>query len=244
MIYKKNLLSYCLWILYTVAAAMGLFALAAYVCLKMGYPAWSGFAASLCLLLAEAFACAFFHALNKRRGIKSREDSDKYRLWLSVAEGLTVTVILGILLTMRIISLSAASRQSALFEEAMVKSGGIIEPSFRISDYLYIRAVNLVCVVFGNKITAVYIFQIVLQLLAFVMIYFAVRRLSGVLPAVCSVLFPGIITNFNSTATDLSTAVMLFFMFALGLLVVSGCFGRSAKGFKLLYCISGVYTGF
>lgn len=241
MVFKKSFLSYCLWILYTFAAATGLFAFAAYICFKMGYPAWNGFAACLCLLLAEASACAFFHTMNKRG--KNKRHYNKNNIKLSVAEGLAVTVILGIILAMRIMSISYASSMSPFFDQAMVSPDIKIEPSFQSSVYFYLKALNIICFVFGNKIAAGYVFQIILQLLAFVMLYFAVRKISGALPALCAVLFPGIIANFNDAALTLSPKTMLFFIFALGLLIVSACF-RRGRNLIIVWLIAGIYVGF
>lgn len=253
MVFKKSFLSYCLWILYTVATAAGLFAFAAYICLKMGYPTWTGFAACLCLLMAEALACAFFHVMNKRGRRKRHNNKNNIannntnentvKIRRSAAEGLTVVVIFGILLIMRIMSITYASAQSPFFDEAIVRSGIKIEPSFQTSVYMYLRTLNFICFVFGNKITVGYIFQIVLQLWAFIMLYFAVRKISGVIPAVCAVLFPGIIYNFNDAATVLSPRTMLFFIFALGLLLVSVCFDRD-RGKPAFWFIAGIYIGF
>lgn len=241
MVFKKNFLSYCLWILYTFAAATGLFAFAAYICFKMGYPAWNGFAACLGLLLAEALACAFFHTMNSRG--KNKRHYNKNNIKLSVAEGLAVVAILGIILAMRIISISYASSQSSFFDQAMVRSGVKIEPSFQSSVYFYLKTLNLICFVFGNKIAAGYVFQIILQLLAFVMLYFAVRKISGILPALCAILFPGIIANFNDAAFTLSPKSMLFFIFALVLLIVSACFGRGGNQ-TAVWLIAGASVGF
>lgn len=253
MVFKKSFLSYCLWILYTVAIATGLFAFAAYICLKMGYPAWNGFAACLGLLLAEALACAFFHAMNKRRksrlynntnnNTNSNISDNAVKIRRSAAEGLTLVVILGILLAMRIVSILGASPKSPYFDTAMVRSGMKIEPSFYTSVYIYLKALNFVFFVFGNKIIAGYIFQIVLQLLAFVMLYFAVRRISGVLPAACAVLFPGIISNFNDAATVLSPRTIVFLIFAVGLFLASLCFDKG-RGKPAIWLITGVYIGF
>jgi len=241
MVFKKSILSYFLWIIYTVSTVTCLFAFAAYICFRMGYPARNGFAACLCLLLAEALACAFFHVVNKHR--KNKGHYDNGNLKLSVAEGLTVIVILGIILVMRIISLSDASPQSTFFDQAMVRNGTGIEPSFQTSVYFFVKVLNFICFVFGNKITAGYVFQIVTQLAAFVMLYFAVRKVSGVLPALCAVLFPGMISNFNEAALILSTHSILFFIFALGLLTASVCFGRWGNH-TAAWIITGVFTGF
>lgn len=249
MVFKKNFLSYCIWIVYTVAAATCLFAFAAFICLKMGYPARIGFSACLGLLLAEAFACAFFHALRKRR--MQRDDSGKRvyagaenRMGKAVAEGIFVVAVLGSIFAMRVLSMPKALPESPLFDAAMVRAGVRIEPSFDSSVFFCLQILHFVFFLFGNKITAGYAFQIVMQLLAFILLYFAVRKISGVVPALCGVLFPGIIVNLNESATVLSPRTMIFFLFTLGLFFVSTVFGRKKRGDFVRYFLSGVYIGF
>lgn len=233
---RKNVFSYFMWFLYAAAVCGSLFRISGEFSRRMGY---SGAAelvmGSLWLLLSGLFV----FAVNKyiRNENKRKKEGKMISL---VTESAIAVFLLGIGIFLRLYGIEKAGDSAAYFESAMVAEGQIIPPVVHGAVYWYLQLLHLVFVIFGNKLLAGIGLQILLQVVAAAFFYLAVRKLSGVFPALVMLGFimagPGMVEE----SLMLSPKMLLLVIYAAVLWAVVT--GIKDKKPVLFYFLTGLFT--
>jgi hypothetical protein len=240
MVLKKSIVSYFLWIIYAVAAVAGLLLFASIICDRAQYSESAGLAVCACVFVAEAAACAIFHALAKHNRIKTK------RINLSIFEGVAAVIILAAALAFYIMNMQGGTAQSIYYDAAVVKSGSVISFAGDVTEFLYLKALNFLFFVFGNKITVATVLQIVISFVSLVLIYFAVRRLAGAVSALISLVFMAVSGVFVGMMSNVEPDAFRFLIFSAGLYITAVCFPRKKNLVLKLFLalLAGIYIGF
>lgn len=237
MIWKKNVFSFLLWLLYAFIAGISLVAYLAVFCTKMGYPGWCGIALTGLWTLTGLLLMQF----SRRRRKPQPKAPGRAPSW-NIAEGAAVVLLLAAGLVIRIMEFAPDGEGSAYFEYAKVAEGAAIPQVVHGIDYLYLKLLHLVFLVLGNKIMAGYWLQLALQMLAVLVFYFAVRRLSGAVPAAGLLLFVSVSPYIRAQVLTLSPRMLLFFLYGAALwLMASGLDGE--KGTPVRGLFAGLLAG-
>ncbi len=175
MSWKKGAYSYLIWFVYTVVTGCTLSVIAGVFCGRTGITAYWG------ILFAAIFFLAAGNVvfLIRRWMRKWVSFAEKNRVLLQVLEAALAVALLGAGLALRIGGIDGALQPSVYFEAAKVAEGQGIPQSAHGAAYYYVWMLHAVFVLLGNHFQAGIWLQIVLQLIAFVMLFFVVRRLGG-----------------------------------------------------------------
>ena len=113
------------------------------------------------------------------------------------------------------------------FQIACVKEGTGVPRLVHGAVYLYLQYLHTVCLFFGNKFIVCIWAQIILYLVAAIVVYFAIRRLAGVLPAMVLLGFMMFAKGLQRKALSLNPNVLFLLLFAIALHMVIIClFGK------------------
>lgn len=237
MNWKKNVFSYFMWLLYTIAAGSGLFCVIAFWGRRAGY------SLPICLLIscvclfaagAAVFFLHFFAGAALALGENKRLD---YLL-----EGIAVIVLLGAGIFLCIRNFPENFAGEGYYELAKVtKEGGVIQVVHG-AVYLYLQLLHIVCLLFGNKIAVCVWLQTVLYLITAVILYLAVRRLAGVIPAITMLAFMMFTPFLAVESRTLSPNILFLFIYAIALHFVAFCLKKSRCSY-LWYILTGIVIG-
>lgn len=183
MRWKKNGLSYLIWFIYLLTVVFGLFCLANASCGVLGFPFYWGIALGLLWLSLAGVAVYGRHALgaaeNRGNGPGAGERIGDGRGAAMVAEASLTVILLAVGLILRVNSLDAAGQGAAYYEAASVIPGRSMPEIAHGASYLYVWLLHGIFYFLGNKMIIGVFCQILLQLLALLLLYLAVRRLAG-----------------------------------------------------------------
>lgn len=133
------------------------------------------------------------------------------RLWLSIQSDM------------------AAVSLTAYYQAAMVRSGEQAAFMVHGASFLYTRCLSLVFAFLGNKVEAAVGFQIFLQSLSLLLVFFAVRKIAGRIPA-CMTMFVFSISSFYREQIFALTPECLFFVLFLTGVLLIGSYGQAYRG--------------
>ena len=218
MIWKKSAFSYLPWIIYTAFTGIGLVVSLAGFCAGAGLPAMTGFVISAVLFVAGLVLSWLF---DEKISIKQWERSERTARIMLMAEGVIMVLLLAAGLVLRIMGLAHAAQDSAYFAYAKIAQGQTLPRLVHGMEYLYLELLHGLFFLVGNKLTAAYWLQILLQLFAVVLLYFAVRKLAGVLPACSMLAFVALSPGMQSEALTLSPRMFYLLLYALVLCFLS-----------------------
>lgn len=242
MNWKKNGFSYILWIVYTVMVSVGVLGITSTICYRTGYPKEYGIGITLgCFLLVGLMVWGIRKLWCKSRVSRGFGDSTV----LYVAEGLLVVILLFLGIYLRLDFVLRATTDvagMAYYEAAMVTSGSSVPQVVHGATYLYLQLLHLLLVLIGNKLAAAVVFQIVLQLLTGVVLYVAVRKLSGVKAAMIATAFLMLSPYMVSLGLELSPAFLFLLIYLIALLCVAGILQKN-EGNPLWYLLAGIVAG-
>lgn len=213
MIWKKNIFSYIMWVLYTVLALGGLYVGAVRFCEGMPYPVLSSMIVCCAVLLLGSLALWGARLLGK-----GKRKLPVLKQWQKRAiEGIILAVLLIAGFFLRLHGIADGVSTNIYFEYAMVGADKAIpHTSYRIvSVYLYL--LHFVFLVFGNKLAAGIWLQMILQYAGLTFLYVAVKKLSGIVPAVTMLLFTMTSPRMVSCALEISPGMLLLFFCGLAL---------------------------
>lgn len=240
MRWKKNAISYICWFLYvliietlvlTCADSLGKKAgMSVYVSalLAFGYVALVGLVVLLIHIVLKKYASV----------------GDKKKLLGFIAEAFFCVGLLAVGLFLRISNMDSMSQSAAYFETAQVTYGQSIPQVVHGAVYLYLQVLHGLFVLVGNHFAAGIWLQIGLQMLAFVVLYFVVRKMAGAIAAMFTLAFGMCAPVMVQYALTLSPEMLYFLLVVLSLgLFMSGC-GRKLKPalFLLFGGIAAVLT--
>lgn len=213
MIWKKNIFSYFMWVLYTVLALGALYLGVAHLCSGMNYPVLgSMIVCCAVLLLGSLAAWGTFLFGRKEYKLPSLKGWQK-RILESVI--LAVLLIMGLALRLR--GIAGGVSANHYFDVALVGPDKTIPnvPNGMVQAYLYL--LHFVFLVFGNKLAAGIWLQMILQYAGILCFYAAVRKLSGSVPAVTLLLFSMTSPYMVGRAITLSPGALLLFFCGIAL---------------------------
>lgn len=213
MIWKKNVFSYIMWVLYTVLALGGLYVGAVHFCEGMPYPVLGSLIVCCAVLLLGGLALLGAHLLGK--GKRMLPVLKQWQRW--TIEGIILTALLITGVFLRLQGIADGVSANIYFEYAQVGIDKTIPfiPHRIVSVYLYL--LHFVFLIFGNKLTAGLWLQMILQYAGLLFLYAAVRKLSGTVPAVMVLLFSMTSPYMVSCALELSPGMLLLFFYGFAL---------------------------
>ncbi|MCM1569840.1 MAG: hypothetical protein NC081_10395 [Roseburia sp.] len=239
MSWKKNIFSYLMWFLYSVAVGSGLFGMVAFIGSRAGQPLYQAGLLSVGILLLSGFCVFWLNRLSVKL-LKERTIKAHYILRAEIA-GVILLLAAGIWL--RIGHSMPAVDGSGYFEPACVSANQVLPQVVHGAEYLYLLFLHGVCILFGNRLEICIWSQVLVQLLAGMALYFGVRKLLGVLPGLTLLAFmmlPGVMIE---EAFVLSPRPLYLLLYGVGLILVSEGIQKTQK-FPVLGLLAGLQTGF
>lgn len=129
------------------------------------------------------------------------------------------------------------------FQAAMMKAGESVPVSVHGAEYLYVQLLHGVCYVLGNNLTFCVWLHTVLQILAGLLCYAGIRKLSGGVSALFFSGFYMLVPQLFSSADVLGAQPLFFCFFGMGLYAVA-CFIKKAEGSFAGYLVAALVTAF
>ncbi len=183
MSWKKNGLSYLVWAIYVLAVGVGLLGIAETISVSLGGNLV--FAILGCVVyLAVAGALVFLLQRYAPLGCGFR----KSVIW-QVVEAVVVVLLLGIGFMLRLEGLENGSESAAYFETASIRGEQGVPQLMHGAVYFYVHLLRILFYFLGNKFTVAVVLQVVLQMLAVLLLFFAIRGLVGRVTAVVMLSF-------------------------------------------------------
>ena len=223
MSWNKGAYSYLIWLVYTAVTGCALSGIAGAFCGRAGITAYWGI----------LFAAIFFAVVGNgvffiRRWMRKRVSlAEENKVLLQVLEAALAVVFLGAGLVLRIQGIDGAPQQSVYFEAAKVTEGWQLPQSAEGAVYYYVGMLHAVFMLFGNHFEAGVWLQILLQLIAFLMLFLVVRKLCGSLAALTVLGFCSCGSYMTGNALALSPEALTACIFiAVIALIMAGNKGR------------------
>lgn len=214
MRWKKNAFSYLSWVIYAVAVEVGLVCLADAICDARGVEIYFGTIACVIYMILAGIAVFLVHrCLDRRNMAQPGKLTTVY-----VMEAALTVMLLAAGLVLRIQAIGTATESAAYYELASVTSGQEIPQIVHGAVYFYVQLLHGIFYFLGNKFIVAIWTQILLQLAAVLLLYFAVRRLAGNIAAVIMLAFCMLSPYMISGAVDLSPE-MLYLVLWSGILL-------------------------
>jgi len=223
MSWKKNAISYLLWLVYMLMICGELVGLASILCTRKGLSAYWG---TLAAALYAAFVSAVVFLIH--RGVSQASFFvRKNRSLFLLLEAVLMVLLLAIGLVIRVQGMENAGQAALYYETAEVKTGYEMPRAVHGAVYVYLRMLHTVLALFGNHFAAGIWVQIVLQLSALIVLYFMVRNLAGTIPALVMFGLCMCSPYMVRSALLLSPEMLYFAFVAVALALVSaGCGGK------------------
>lgn len=236
---KKNIFSYMMWMIYTLAVGSGLFCIVAFIGSGAGRPLYQSVLMSAGVLFLAGL-CVFF--LNRISGkllgerafeIPHRVRTEKVVLILLMAAGAWL----------RIYYASPEPEDvTGYFETVKVSVGNALPQVVHGAEYFYLLFLRGVCIMFGNRLSVCLAAQIVLQFLAGLALYLGVRRLAGVIPALTMLAFMMFSGFMVKETLILSPRPLYLLLYGAGFVLVSNVLKIRKSPVSVL--MAGFVTGF
>lgn len=234
MSWKKNVISYVLWLVYTLFTGVVIIGLASDITggtvnTAIVAAGILGAAATILVLLLHFFDLKLSSVLLEKQGI-----------WNAVQAAVAV-VLLAVGIVLRVQAVPGAAEDSVYFQLAAVQPNQEVPQIVHGAVYLYVSILHTLFYFLGNKLLVAVWFQIVLQVLCGLFLYCVARRVSGPLAALVTL---GI---FMCSPVTIEKAVELspelFFLLPV-LLVAWGMTGSFEKNLnKTAAFLLGILTG-
>ncbi|MDE6640679.1 MAG: hypothetical protein K2K63_09155 [Acetatifactor sp.] len=215
MSWKKNVLSYLLWVFYAVTAEVGLVCLADAVCDSMEIEIYIGtIACALYIIVAGAGVYLIHRFVPKYSGADGRKHSMR-----TVIEATFTVLLLATGFVLRIREIGDAVEGNMYYELAVMVFEEEIPQFAHGAVYIYIQMLHGLFYFLGNKLTVAVWAQILLQMSALLLLYFAVRQFAGNIAAIVMLGFGMVSSYLLEAATNLSPAMLYLFLWSAALLL-------------------------
>ena len=237
MSWKRTKLSYALWmILVVMTCVVGYYATFGF-CVQFGLQGTVilGIYAGV-LLFGGLFSVLAFRLKQKWNG-KAGEGKILYL----ILEILFFLAIAGCGIFLRLKYLPNA-QPGALYQLSTIRQGETVPDVFAGAEDVYVRILHLICFWFGNTPYFCIRFQLILNVLAGVTWFFAVRKLAGRLPALVFSGFYFLHQFVAYGAVVLSAESLTFLIYGLGLLL-TGTYLKNKKHAIWLSILTGIFIG-
>lgn len=239
MSWKKNIFSYLVWAVYLLVTGTAMTFTGSAICGSIGVSAYIGsIAAAACLLFSGLIVFAVHKTAVKLKG--TSQSGGKVFLWL---EGVLTAALIAAGLFLRAVRPPADPDGSVFLDLAYVSSDGQTIPLFdHGAVYFYILTLRLAFILLGNKVAVALGLQLALQMLAVLMLYFAVRKMAGRVSAVIMMAFFMLSPYMAEKTAFVSPQMLYLFVFSVVLLYISRGVDRvSGWGFWLF---AGIMTAY
>lgn len=180
MTFKKNLLSYFLWISYAFLACTGLIGI---LFIGLNDTPFSSIYAKISIICLSFVLAAGIFSLIRR---VNKSSQNKYPILL---EAFSAVILLGIGVFLRVYFMNGGTEEAAYYEVAKV-TGETIKPVAHGVQYIYVNLLRGLFLLIGNFFIGGIILQICLQCLAVVIWYFIIRKYAG---NIASVIFLSVV---------------------------------------------------
>lgn len=240
MSWKKNVLSYLLWVFYAVTAEVGLVCLADAVCDSMGIEIYKGtIACALYIIVAGVGVYLIHRFVPKYSGADGKKHSMR-----AVIEATVTVILLATGFALRIREIGDAAEGNMYYELAVMVFEEEIPQFAHSAVYIYIRMLHGLFYFLGNKLTAAVWVQILLQMSALLLLYFAVRQFAGNIASIVMLGFGMFSSYLLEAASDLSPAMLYLFLWSAALLftVTAARAKKSLWGFPTVGLVISVVS--
>lgn len=216
MTVKKSWFSYCIWALYVV------FACAFFVWTLLGVLEQTsihnryvqlGIVCLSLLLAAGVFALLRWLTGKRAPGAETKEKTVNRIAW----EAFGAVLLFGTGLFLRIYFIGNGAEEAAYFETAGVNGTSLV-PIAHGAQYLYVLLLRGLFFLTGNHFAAGVILQIVLQMAAAIVLYFAVRRFLG--PTASLTVLAGLMLLPESIRMGLTYSPKMLYLFLYGIVLL------------------------
>ncbi|MCI9143128.1 MAG: hypothetical protein HFH87_10990, partial [Lachnospiraceae bacterium] len=238
MSWNKNAFSYLIWGLYSFMAGVILIATGSVLCVEAGVAAYWGIALAVlygiivCAIVfkLQSLAPALDSLAGKKRGI------------LTVAEALLVIAFFAAGLFLRIQGAGNAELSSEYFEMAKVATGQKIPQIVHGASYLYVQLLHEVFVLLGNQFVNGIWAQTALQMAAFLLLYFVMRKLTGAKAALMTFGFFMCAPHMIQNALVLSPDMLYFLILMIAVSLIIMGFGKKPE--PAVFLLRGILAAF
>lgn len=225
MSWKKNGFSFLLWVLYAVAAEVGLVCLADAVCDALGAEIHIGtIACALYIVLAGAGIFLIHHFAPKYSGT-----GEKNHFPRTIIFGAAAVILLVIGFILRMPAAGGGEETSLYYELAAVGPERELPQGVRGIVYFYVQMLHGLLYFLGNKPTAAVWMQILLQMGALLLFYLALRKLTGRIAALVTLAFCMFSSYLTGEACRLSPSMLYLFCWSAVLLVIVWAAGTEKR---------------
>ncbi len=238
MNWEKNGFSYALWLLYSAAAIVFSVCVAVSLCTEKGYEPQIGLVLCMGAFAVAGIATLFVH--KAAAAISDGGTAAAGRFSLLVPECIGAVVLLAAGIFLRIQAMPQTQTQSVYFEAAKVMEGQTVPMVVHGAVYAYLQLLHLLCLVFGNKMTAAVICQIVLQMSAFVLLYIGVKKTAGRGAALIMLAFAMLSPGMIKGAVVLSPDMLFLLFFAVAFVSAANLAGKKSP---VAYLCTGLLAG-
>ncbi len=226
---KKTWLSYPLWLLYAVLAGVSIITNLLWFGIHVWgigwYPTLAAVAAAFCLVAGIWFAG---HRLACRMGEKPSVRRIGRMAEYILLPGLCLSAAA---CRLYLLAFSAAGNIEGgfFYDMASVKAESGVPWMAHGASYIYTKALSFVLAFTGNKEVAGAALQLVLQVIAILVFYAAVRLLAGRTEALCVLAVLAFARNLCNGVRYLTPETLYFLLYAAGLLLC-GLYGKRTAG--------------
>lgn len=237
MSWKKNAFSYVIWLVYVLLSGAALLRQAGLIEEFLGGGVFVEIIAVICALSIAGGMALLLRLFTGRNQDTKKEGVNVYIL----LEAALAVLLLVVGLALRIRLLPEAGERVMYFEAAKVEDGRDIPWLVHGLSYIYLILLRALFIFLGNKMIVGIWVQIVMQLLASILLFFAVRRLSGPLAALILLLFVTCSDVAVREAVILSPRILFLFLFTLGISLLCVC--KTQKLYPCLFLLCGIPAG-
>lgn len=187
-----------------------------------------GSAAVMGLLVLIFFLGRWVVRLLTKNNSRKETPSVKRKVLLAILEGIILLCVMAGAFSIRyaqmLHTLEWKLADDFYYELAMIKINDTLPSLQHIGSYVYIYVLSFVMRILGNKVFSAVVLQFVLQMVTILFLYFGMRRLAGVIPAVVSsVVFAFAYSN-RSLLFEADAQCLVFFLFAVAVYFTAGLF--------------------
>ena len=236
---KKSKFSYIVWFIYTMVTVVVLRTSIENVAKSLlGEIAFADLILSLAIVVITGLTVFLMYRFSKWKKLKSKEKNNSRVVW-EVGTAVWL-LILGLILRLDVM-MSEQGELAAYYENARVAEGQMIPSVVHGASYFYLQLLHVVFLFIGNKFSAAVWLQIILQLIAALMIFVGIRKLSEPVTALVSLGFFMLADPMIKGAVTLSPQMLYLLIFALGLGFLAAC--QSGKLRPVVFLGTGIWIG-
>lgn len=136
----------------------------------------------------------------------------------------------------KIVPIEEAALQSAAYQQAQIGNGTQITGI--LQEVLYRKGLSIAFSFLGNKVIAAMVFQMLLQVIALILGYVAVRKMAGRIPALVTLAVMAFSNSYLMELGTISSGCFSFVCYLFGLLCVAGyvkfCCSKGYAGIRMI----------